>query len=451
MEAVKDNRFYSLLFKLGLPIALQNLISFSISLSDTVMLGRLGENVITGAYMGNQIQLILQIFSVGVEGAILAISAQHWGRRNNESIKKTVAVGTAFLVVIGALITLICITAPRPVISLFTSDSDIIATGSGYLKILSLSFIPFCITQALVASMRSVESTKIGSYASVAAFAINLILDYALIFGNFGFPRLSVNGAAIATLSARIVELSIMVIYVLFIDKKLGLSLKSFFVFDKAIIRDFISHGSPIILGQLVWVVNTLSASMIIGRTGNTNATAALSIANTLNTLAYVLTNGISAALGIIIGKSVGESDYERVKQYTMKAQRLFILFGAATFIIISLAKIPFISIYNVGIDTERTTSAFINVLAITALATPYQSACLFGLLKSGGDMKFVFKVESLAVFAAVIPSALLAARLGAPAWVIFAALKCDQPLKCIPAAIRVNRFKWIKNIAVRN
>lgn len=448
MLITKRKVFYKKLLGLALPIALQNLISFSIGLTDTVMIGRLGDNAISGVYMGNQIQMLLQVFSAGVEGAILALSAQYWGKRDTKSVARVAVIGTSFLLTVGVTLTILCSSVPRFVVSLFTSNSQIISTGADYLGILCLSFAFFCITQSLVATMRSVELTKIGFYASVAALLVNGVLDYALIFGRLGAPRLEIRGAAIATLCARAVEALIMIIYVFFINKRLKINLKEFFKLDKELLLSFIKYGSPIILGQVIWAVNILFSTAIIGWRNAAGAVTALSIANTLNNLSYVVTNGISGALGIMVGKAVGEKDFERVRVYTKTAQILFLIFGIITGLGIQLVKAPFISLYKISTVAAKEAARFINVLSITALGTCYQSVCLFGLLKSGGDMKFVFKVEACAVFLAVIPLSLIALRLELAPWIIFASLKCDQFLKCIPAAIRVNKYKWIKNIA---
>jgi putative MATE family efflux protein len=444
----KRKGFYKKLFGLALPIALQNLISFSIGLTDTVMIGRLGDNAISGVYMGNQVQMLLQVFSAGVEGAILALSAQYWGKRDAKSVARVAAIGTSFLLAVGVLITLVCSFAPEFIVSLFTNNTQIISTGADYLGVLCLSFGFFCLTQSLVAAMRSVELTRIGFYASLVALIVNGVLDYALIFGRLGAPRLEIRGAAIATLSARAVESLIMIIYVFFRNKRLKIKIRDFFKPEKKLLCNFIKHGSPIIAGQVIWAVNILFSTAIIGFSNAEGALTALSIANTLNNLSYVITNGISGALGIMVGKAVGEKDFERVRAYSKTAQLLFIIFGVITGLGIQLAKTPFISLYKISAEAVKEASRFINVLSVTALGTCYQSVCLFGLLKSGGDMKFVFKVEACAVFLAVIPLSLVALHLELAPPMIFICLKCDQFLKCIPAAIRVNKYKWIKNIA---
>lgn len=447
MIITKDKSFYKNLFCLALPIALQNLVTFAVSLADNLMIGRLGDSAISGVYMGAQIQTLLQIFSGGIEGAILVPAAQYWGRRDTEAISKIVSIGIRVSTAFGLILSIVCASFPQLVISLFTNDSAVIATGAEYLGITAYSFVFFCFTQSLIASMRSVESARIGLYVSAASLAINVVLNYILIFGKLGAPALGVRGAAITTLVSRICESVIITVYVLFIDKKLKFKLRELVRTDKALLRDFFKYGTPIIAGQLVWAVNTLSSSAIMGRLSADGVVAGLSIANTLNNLAYVVMNGMSGAVGIITGKTVGEGKEKLMREYAKTVQILFLLLGLITGGAVFLLKNTFISLYNVSTAAGAQARALINVLSVTVIGTCYQAACLFGLVKSGGDIGFVFKNDLIFVLGAVIPSALIAVRLSAAPWIVFACLKCDQVLKCFVAAVKINKFNWMKNL----
>ena len=447
MIFTKDKNFYKMLLVLAIPIALQNLITFSVGLCDNVMIGTLGDAAISGVYMGGQIQTLLQVFSGGIEGAILVLAAQYWGSGDRESIRKIVSVGIKFSVIFGVLTTVICAAFPEWVISLFTPQTDVIRSGGEYLGIVCYSFLFFLLTQSLIASMRSVEAAKIGLYVSIVSLFINLALNYVLIFGKLGFSPLGVKGAAIATLIARICECLITIVYVFAIDKRLKLKFSDIFKTDKALLGDFIKYGTPIILGQLVWATNMLSSSAIMGRQSADGVIAGLSIANTLSSLAYVIMNGMSGAVGIITGKTIGMGLERKMREYAKTVQVMFLLLGIFSGLLIFLAKNPFISIYGVSESARTVARQLINVLAVTTVGTCYQAACLFGLVKSGGDIGFVFKNDLFFVFLVVIPSALIATRLALPVWVVFACLKSDQILKCFVAVVKINRFNWMKNL----
>lgn len=443
----RDRSFYRSLIALAIPVALQNLITFAVSFADNLMVGSLGDTAVSGVYMGSQIQTFLQMFSGGIEGAILILAAQYWGKRDTASIKRIIAIGLHFSIGFGLLLTTVCVMVPRPIISLFTDDAGVIADGALYLRIVCFSYLFFCITQALIASMRSVEVARIGMGVSLISLIVNVSLNYILIFGKFGFPAMGIAGAAVATVISRIAETLTMWIYVTRIDRKLELKLKELLVSDPVLRRDFIRYGLPLIGGNVVWSVNMMANSAILGRFSASVITAA-SIANTMNSLAYVTMNGISSAVGIITGKTVGAGKTERMKEYAYTVQLLFLGMGLLTGGVIILLKNPFIGLYS-GITAEAISysSQFITVLSITMIGTCYQAAGLFGLVKSGGDIGFVFKNDTIFVFLVVLPSAIIASILGAPAWVVFACLKCDQILKCFVAVVKINRFDWMKNL----
>ena len=184
-----------------------------------------------------------------------------------------------------------------------------------------------------------------------------------------------------------------------------------------------------------------------MGRQSAEGVVAALSLANTLNSLAYVIMNGMSGAVGIITGKTIGEGKTEKIREYAYTTQIIFLGLGLLTGGTLQLIKGPFISLYKISEAAVTVAESLINVLSVTIVGTCYQAACLFGLVKSGGDVSFVLRNDCIFVFLVVLPSALIATRLGAMPWIVFLCLKSDQILKCFVAAVKINRFNWIKKL----
>lgn len=442
----KDRGFYKNLISLAIPIMLQNLITYSVGLADNIMIGALGDAAVSGVYMGNQIQTAIQVLSAGIEGGILLLAAQYWGKRNIAAIKKVVAVGMRFSAILGAVFSAVCAIMPKQVIEIFTDEPAVIENGVSYLSIVCWSFFFFCLTQAFISSMRSVENAKIGTVVSLCSLSIDVSLNYILINGKLGLPALGVKGAAIATLIARISETAIIFIYVRFIDKKLKLKIKELLPIDRTILKDFFRYGLPIIAGQLVWGTNLMANSIILGHFSEGVITA-VSLANTANNFMYVAMNGLSSAVGIIIGKTVGSGDISKIKEYSRTVQLMFLCLGILTSLAFWAVRDPFISFYNISDEAVGYTRQFINVLRVTCIGTCYQAASLFGLVKSGGDVSFVLKNDTIFVFLVVIPSALIASHFGCAPWIVYACLKCDQVLKCIPAFFKIRRYNWMKNL----
>lgn len=190
-----------------------------------------------------------------------------------------------------------------------------------------------------------------------------------------------------------------------------------------------------------------MSNSAILGRFPESVITAA-SVANNMNTLAYVTQNGMATAVSVITGKTVGAGKKELMKEYARTVQLLFLGLGLLTCAAINLLKTPFISLFSdISPEASAYSFQFITVLSVTMIGTCYQAACLSGLVKAGGDVGFVFRMDTIFVFLVVLPSAIIAAWLGAPPWLVFALLKCDQILKCFVAVVKINRFNWMKKL----
>ena len=172
MFFTRDRDFYKTLIRLAIPIALQNAVTFAVNFADNLMVGSLGDSAISGVYVGNQLQTLLQMFVAGIEGAILILAAQYWGKRDTGSIRKIASIGVRFAVLIGVLITLVAFSFPVQIMGIFTDDPSVIEMGAPYVRVVCLSYLFFCISQVMIASMRAVETAKIGLYVSFVALAV---------------------------------------------------------------------------------------------------------------------------------------------------------------------------------------------------------------------------------------------------------------------------------------
>ncbi len=449
---MSENRQYlSNLIRLAVPISLQNLITFAVGFADNVMIGRLGDSAISGVYMGSMLQTVLLIFTVGIDGAVLILAAQYWGKKDTGSIKKILSIGVKFSLALGIIFSSLGIFFPKFVLSWFTNDVSIIETGSEYLSIISFSFMFFTLSQVMISAMRSVEVAKIGLYVSILALVANVGLNYMFIFGVNGIiPAMGVKGAALGTLISRVIECLFILYYVRFRDKKLLLKFKDLISIDKIILRDFLKYGLPVFGGQIVWGCNLIANSVILGRFSE-SVISATSVTGMLHNLLFVWIGGLSASVGIITGKTVGEGDIERVKRNAKLVQIMFLIVGIISGLIIFLIKDGFIGLYNISDEAIAYSNQFMNVISITIIGSCYQATCLFGLVKSGGDVGFVFKNDTIFVFLVVIPSAAIAAVLGAAPWIVFALLKIDQILKCFVAVVKINSFNWIKDLTQKD
>jgi putative MATE family efflux protein len=444
---VRTKDLYKRVLLLAAPIALQNIITYSVGLADNLMVGSLGELALSGVYVANQLQNILQMLVLGLGAAITILSTQYWGKRDIKSIKTIIGIALKFSVAAGVLFLAATLFFPVQILRLFTDEQDVITEGLKYLTVIRFTYLFFCITQVLIASMRSVERVKIGMNVSIVTFFVNVSLNYILIFGHFGAPALGVQGAAIATLAARILETFIMIFYVRIIDDKLNIKFKDLLRSNYSLMKDFFKYGLPVILGDICWGINLAVQGAIVGRLGAT-ALASVSISNIVFSIMGVAVYGTAGAAGIVIGQTVGAGEYDKVKEYAKKLQILFLIIGVLSGAAMFIVKDYVLMLYNVSGDTIYMATQFLTVLSIAIVGTSYQMSSLTGIVRAGGSIYFVLINDLIFVWLIVIPSALIAAFVfhAAPV-VVFACLKSDQILKCAVAVVKVNRFKWMKNL----
>ena len=441
---VREKRFYKTFASMTGVIAMQNLITFAVNLADNVMIGAYSQTALSGVAIVNQIQFLLQMLMLGTGSAIGVLGAQYWGKKELQPIRKATSTGVLLGVILSGIMMLAVFFFPNQTMGLLTNEQAVIAEGSKYLVIVCFSYVFFAVSNNLLSALRAVETVNIGFVVNLIALVVNITLNYGLIYGRLGMPEMGVEGAAIATLSARVVEFLVVVIYVLLFDKKICWRPKNLLSIDKEMFRDFIKVGLPLILANGIWGVAMSVQTAILGRLGE-DTIAANSIATTLFQVVSVVTYAASTTSGVMIGITVGEGDIPRVKAYTKTMQILFLGIGVVTGLTLYACTDLIISLYDVTPAAAELSRQFIAVLSVTVVGTSYQCACLTGIVTGGGDTRFVLINDLIHQWLIVIPAAFLSAFVfHAPVWVTLACLKADQILKCFVAVVKVNRYSWI-------
>ena len=447
MLMTRDKSFYKSFFGLYWALVLQNVIVLSVNLADNIMLGGYSETALSGVAAVNQIQFILQQVTAGVGDGLVVLASQYWGQQRLDPIRRLTNIALAAGLGFAGLLFILVSFFPAGAVGLFTSDAAIIAEGVSYLSIIRFTYPIFALTTVLLASLRSVETVKIAFYVSISTLIINCCINYVLIYGKFGAPRMGAKGAAIGTLCARAVELCIVGLYVLFKEKKLRFTLRGFFAWDKSFAADYVRVSLPIIAVALMWGLSTSMQTVILGHM-KASAIAANSVASTLFMLLKVMAVGASAAAAIVIGKTVGEGRMDKIKSYTKTLQILFLIIGLLMGVGLFLLKGPVLGFYKLSDETKSMADAFLLVLCVTGIGTAYQFPCLCGLIRGGGDTRFVMISDLISVWGIVLPLSFLAAFVFHwPPVAVVCCLNSDQIFKCAVAAIKVNRYKWVKKL----
>ncbi len=447
MKLFRDRYFYKTYFTLFGVVAVQNLIVFSVNLADSMMLGRFSETAMSGVSLANQIQFLLQCLINGVGTGLITLGSQYWGKKDVSSVKKVFSAALYTSLAIAAVMAVVCAAAPRGVLGLLSNDEAILSEGVAYIRIMAHSYVIFAVSFTLISLMRSVESVQVGFYTSALALAVNVFLNYALIFGHFGFPRMGAVGAAVATLISRAAEFIYVLIYVFFVDKKLRLRPREAFAAQKPYVRDYLRVGLPPVGSGGSWGMAMFLQTAIIGRLG-AGAIGANAVSAPVFQVVAVLYFSASSAAAVLIAKTVGENDIPRVKTYTKRLQVVFLVTGAVSSVLLFSCRRAIVGFYDISPETRALSLTFLGILAVSVFGSAYEAPCLVGIVSGGGDTAFVLKNDIIFMWCFVLPvSALSAFVFRWPVPVTFFLLKSDQILKCAVAAVKVNRFKWIKNL----
>ena len=353
-------------------------------------------------------------------------------------------IGLAISLVLFLLVSIF----PGGTLKLFTNDAAIAAEGMRYLKLIRFTYPVFALTTVLLATLRSVETVKVALIVSISTLLLNCGINYVLIYGHFGAPELGVVGAAIGTLVARCMELVIVVSYIAFKDRKLQLKWKHYLRFDRSLAKDYIRVGTPVIITAGLWGASNALQTVILGHM-TANAIAANSMASTLYLTLKVGSVGAASAASIIIGKAIGaDLGMKTIKQYTRTLQGLFLAIGACISIGLFFLRGPVLNLYNLSPETRDLANSFLLVLCVTGFGMSYQMPCLTGIIRGGGDTRFVLINDLISIWGIVLPcSAIAAFVLHLPPVVVVACLNSDQVFKCGAAAIRTNSYKWVKKL----
>ena len=444
---VREKSFYQRFFPLLLVIALQSLAALMVNMVDNLMLGRYTELALSGATLVNQLQFMLQQIAAGTGTGIVVLASQYWGRGQTEPIRRIISLAVKISMSIGAVFFLATLLAPHPILRLFTSDEAVIAEGMKYLRIMCWTYLIFSLSNSLMYSLQAVETAFIGTVMSCSTIAINLCLNYLLIYGNLGFPELGVQGAAIATLVSRCVELAIILVYVLCIDKKLKMKARDLVRVDLGYLGDYLRVAAPVMISGALWGVAQAAQTAILGHI-SAPAIAANAIASVVFQICAVFGMAAGNAASVTIGRTIGARQLDKIRPYARTLQGIFVLLGIASATLLFLLRHWIIGFYTVSDETRELALQFLTVLSVATLGSCYEWPVEGGIIAGGGHTKYSAIVDNLFMWLFTIPTAALSAFVFRwPPLVTFCFLKADQILKCIPNAIVCNRYRWVREL----
>ncbi|WP_456297508.1 MATE family efflux transporter [Acetobacterium woodii] len=425
----------------------QSLITIGINMTDTMMVGTLGEVPLSGASLANQFIMIFQICCMGIGMGASVLTSRFWGMQNPDALKKTITIMFRICLSFALCFSLATYFFPEAIIGIYSTDPEVIREGTLYFKWAIPCYLLLGLSLTSTIVLRSVGQVRLPLISSICAFFINIFFNYLFIFGNFGAPRMAIEGSALSTLIARTVEFSIICGYLFLIDKKIRYRLQHLFMHCRDILAEYFRVAIPVLISDALLALGNNTVVMVIGRLG-VSFVSANAITLVLQQLSTVFIQGIANASAIITGHTLGRGDEEAAQQQGFTFLYMGIAVGIIGAVLIWLISKPMISFYNLTLETQLITYQLTFAIGFIVIFQSANSILTKGVLRGGGDTRFLMLADIIFLWVVSIPLGALAGLVWhLPAFWIYTLLKIDQVLKCVWCVYRLKSRKWIKKI----
>ena len=442
-----ERAFLVQIFALALPMALNNLINTAVMTADTMMLGRVGEKVLSGASLGGQIYFILSLFLFGSCSGASVLMAQYWGKHDMTSLEKIMGIALRITMSISLLFMAVTLIMPETLMRIYTHDPEVIEQGVRYLRIIAFTYPVTAFTSTYLMLIRNIERVTISTVVYTLSLFVNIGGNAVLIFGLLGFPALGIRGAAAATLIARLFELTITVWYARFRNDDLKVRLRYILHADPLLWKDFLTYSIYVIINELLWGTGISATSAVMGHLGS-DVVAAQSVADSVRQLAMVVCFGLANATAIIVGKEIGRDDIRRAERYASDLLVISVIFGFLGTVLVLLIR-PFIfSLVHFEAETLGYLRFFLICMAVYTIPGSVDTTVIVGILRAGGDTKAGLYIDTGFLWGcAVLLGALTAFVLKLPVKVVYLFLISDEFLKAPVAYWRYRKKIWLRNV----
>ncbi len=443
---LRNDPFYRHIFRLVLPIVIQNLLSAAVSSADVVMLNYVGQSSISAVSLASQYANVLFMVFYGLGTGATMLCAQYYGKGDMKAIQVVEGIAMRFSLGFAFLFAGAAFFFPEGMMRLFTNDGELIAIGASYLRFMSVSYLCWGITEVYLAVLRSIGRVTISTIMNVLAFSLNIILNAVFIFGLFGAPKLGAMGVAIATSASRLIELAACFV-VAALSRDIKLDFRYLFSRNRLLFSDFVRLSLPALGNDILWSVAFSMYSVIMGHLG-TDAVAANSFVVVVRNFGTILCFGMASAGGILLGNVIGENKLEEARADASKLMKLTVITGAIGGLIV-LAATPFVLKYATLTETAMHYLKYMLLInTYYVMGAAVNTTLIAGVFRAGGDSRFGFICDAIDMWCYAVPLGFLAAfALKLPVlWVYF--LLCTDEFVKWPWVIRHYRSgKWLNNI----
>lgn len=446
---VKEKSFYRSVLAIMLPVALQQAINMGVNMLDTMMLGSFGEVQLSASSLANQYYNLFTILCMGIIGGSSVLAAQYWGAGDKEKVRETFNMAIRLSTGLSLVFALLTWFFPAQIMAIYTSETDVIAQGVRYLRITAFIFLIHGTSLVSAQLMRSVGQANLGLVVSIISFVVNIGGNYVFIFGKFGAPRMEIAGAALGTLLARSAEFLTTFIYILAIDRRLGLRVRHLLKSPSGLFyKNYFRLGAPVLVSDGLLALGDSAVAIVLGHMGAA-AVAGNAICMVVQRLFSVVISGVSNASSIITGMTIGRGEREKAMEQGVTFYMLSMIFGGINAVLVAIFGPMTIAMYSLEAETITVTRQLMTAYIVIVFFQAVQSVMTKGVLRGGGDTKFLMKADILFLWLASIPlGALVGLVLHGPAWLTMLCLRVDFVIKSVWCVSRLLSGKWIREVS---
>lgn len=442
-----NNRFFHSVCALAIPVALQSMLQASFSIVDQIMIGQLGSVSVAGVGLAGKFASIYSVV-VSAVGAVAGIMiSQYLGQENRQEVKKSFYLNLWIAFGIAALFTFFCLLIPGQIMGLYTTDTDTRRAAAEYLLIITGTFLPMAGATLVSTLLRCMEKARLPLYASIASAVLNTGLNYILIFGKCGFSPMGAKGAAIATVVSQGVNLLLMLWMMKGQDLRFGKASPNEKSSGRFYWKQYLAMLLPILVCEVVWSLGENVYAGIYGHMG-TASTAAMTLINPIQGLMIGALCGLSQAAGVIIGKKLGNREYDEAYEASKKLLLYGVIGSVALSIVIVLTASVYVEIYQVEDTVKQLTR---QILFAYALVAPFKVLNMIlggGIIRSGGKTKYVMAIDMIGTWGFGVPLGLLSAfvfKLTIP--YVYFILSLEECVRFGISLVVLRRKNWMQSL----
>lgn len=435
------------LVKIATPIAIQGIVSATLSMVDNIMVGFLGETELAAVGVGSQLFMVHYLVLFGILSGSATFMAQFYGTKDMANIRRVIGFDFTLLAVLGTVCFVLVNCFTNGILSVYTEDPAVKALAAQYVRINSLSFLLLAISSPLEMAFKATQQVRIPMLISNVIFFTNIAINYVLIFGKFGFPKMGVAGAAIGTISSRIIEVLMNSYFAFRTNNEFCGRVRSYFGWDRELVKRIIRNATPTTINEFFWSFGQTMYVAAFSRI-STTAYAAYQAANSIFNIFNFAAFSIGDATLILVGEKLGEGDMEYTWKLSKHLIKACLLVGVVIGTITVLLSEPLSGIFKLSEAGRMYTRYILIILGLTMAADLYNGLQIAGILRAGGDTKFAMISESMCIWLIAVPLAFTASLV----WhlPVHLALLVTRTEMFIRAAILTKRYlskKWMNTV----